>query len=30
MRSEVEFMANDDQNDNQYAINFAGTLGPIP
>jgi hypothetical protein len=30
MRSEVEFMANDDQNVNQYAINFAGTLGPIP
>jgi hypothetical protein len=26
-RSQVEFMANEEMLDNQYALEFAGTLG---
>ena len=29
-RSEVEFMANEEMLDNQYALEFAGTLGQDP
>ena len=29
-RSQVEFMANEEMLDNQYAIDYAGTLGQDP
>ncbi len=30
IRSEIEFMPNEEMLDNQYAIDFAGTLGQDP